>query len=328
MAHNLSIIPSGEMAGKTAFMTVQKPAWHQLGQVVDKPQTVEEALHQAGLNFTVKKTPVLYSTNGEPLLYDEKYVTYREDTHQALGTVGKKYEVFQNSEALSFFDSIVGEREAVIQTAGALGKGEKVFLSAQMPEHIHVPGDTETLKNYILLFNSHDGSGSITAAIVPIRPVCENTVMAALRHSSNLVKIKHTTGSRDKVREAGKLLGVYDKLRVELESAFDRMVNTRVSEEQVEKLIKQLFPSTKEVGDQEASKRAENIRSQVKAYMMGETGGQQTHPGTAYQFYNGITGYFQNVKNYRSTQGKLVSSLLGEDAKVMSQAFKLSLQLS
>lgn len=327
MAHNLATIQTGELAGKSSFVTVQKPAWHQLGQVVDNPLTVEEALFQAGLNFQVEKTPVLYSTNGEPLQMEEKFVTYREDTNQALGVVGKRYEILQNREALSFFDTIVGEREAVIQTAGALFNGSQVFVTALMPEHIHVPGDGE-IRMYINLFNSHDGNSPIQAFTSPTRIVCWNTLQVALGNTTNRVVLRHTSGAKGKFAQAAQLMGVYDKLARELETAFDQMVHTRVSEDQVEALIKRLFPSSKETKDTPASKRAENIREQVKSYMFGETGGQQTHPGTAYQAYNGITGYFQNVKNYRSTQGKLVNSLLGEDSKTMMSAFKHSLALS
>lgn len=131
-----------------------------------------------------------------------------------------------------------------------------------------------------------------------------------------------------KFQEATRLLGIYDQLAKEMEGAFDKMVHTTVTEDQVEKLIKRLFPSVKEKDGVEASKKAQNVRDSVKAYLYGEAGGQQTHPGTAYQAYNGITGYFQNVKNYRSTQGKLVNSLLGEDAKVMQGAFTSLLKLA
>lgn len=326
MAHNLATIQTGELAGKASFVTVKQPAWHELGQVVQNPLTVEEALFQAGLDFQVAKTPVIYSTSGDPIQMEDKYVTFRQDTDQALGVVGKKYEILQNKDALSFFDTILEEKGAVIQTAGALFNGKQVFVTALMPDHIHVPGDGE-VRMYVNLFNSHDGNSPVIAFLSPTRIVCWNTLMLALGNTTNKVVMRHTSGVRGKFQEAARLMGVYDKLQKELEEAFDKMVHTTVKEEQVEALIKRLFPSVKEVGGAEASKKAQGIREQVKAYMFGETGGQQSHPGTAYQVYNGITGYFQNVKNYRSTQGKLVNSLLGEDAKVMQGAFTSLLKL-
>ena len=91
------------------------------------------------------------------------------------GVVGKDYHIVQNIDAFAFFDSIVGGKDGILyETAGALGKGEKIFITAKLPDYIHV-GKSDLIEQYLFLTTSHDGGGSITAAFTPVRIVCNNS---------------------------------------------------------------------------------------------------------------------------------------------------------
>lgn len=332
MAHNLATIPTGEKTGKTAFLSanqdIRQLPWHGLGQRLDRPATVAEALDMAGLGFQVEKRPVLMNlgTDAQPIMRSvpDQFVNYRTDTGQPLGVVGKKYTICQNSAAFDFFDSIVGAGEAVIETAGVLGGGERTFVTAKMPAHIFVPGDD--IEPYVILLNSHDGSGSIQALLSPVRIVCNNTMLMALGNCSNRVRISHTKTAESRLREAGKLMGLYDQFKVQMGEALTYMSKTKVQEAQVDAYIKTLFSSAT-AKDQESSTRADNIRNQVKEYLYGTSGGQQMFAGTAYQAYQGITGFFQNVKEYRNPEGPISQQLLGDDGRIMQAAFNLALAM-
>lgn len=329
--HKLATIGAGELAGQTAFLSanqaIRDKPWHGVGQRLDKPATVEEALTLAGLNFTVNKRPVMFNCGSEeqPIerMVKDQFVTYRTDTNEPLGVVGKRYVISQNTNALSFFDSIVGAGEAIIETAGALNGGRQTFIAAKMPAHIFVPGDE--IEPYIILLNSHDGSGSIQALMSPTRVVCNNTMMMAMKNNSNKVRIAHTKSAEMRIKQAGQLMGLYDMFKEEMSAALTFMSSTRVTETQVDSYIKSLFSSESEGKGKETSTRATNIRNDVKAYLYGETGGQQMFPGTAYQAYQGITGYLQNVKEYRNEEGSMGQILLGDDARLMERAFTSAL---
>jgi phage/plasmid-like protein (TIGR03299 family) len=245
----------------------------------------------------------------------DKFVTYRKDTNMPLGVVGNRYNIVQNVDAFEFFDSIVGGKLAMFETAGVLGNGERIFVSAKMPEVIQIAGTDDVTEVYVLLTSSHDGSGSIIAAVTPVRVVCQNTLNAALKNTVSRVAIRHTTSAQKKLADAHKLLGISHKYITEVNEMFNVLAKKTVTDAQVKKLVEELFKSEKE-----DSTRIKNIREAVMAsYFEGV--GQSQIIGTAWGAYNGVTHYLDHVQTYRTGDVKFDSLMDGASAKVQNEAF-------
>lgn len=195
-----------EKTGKHSFFSVKQKAWHDLGQIIKDYPTSSEAIIHAGLDYTVEKWP-MYVYDPKNVVTDEPHVpdnfaTIRTDNNQALGVVGKDYHFVQNVDAFAFFTSVVGGKDGILyETAGSLGNGERIFITAKLPDYIHV-GRNDCIEKYHFLTTEHDGFGSITAAFTPMRIVCQNTLNAAMRNHTNVVKIRHTQRSRQAQRSA------------------------------------------------------------------------------------------------------------------------------
>ena len=338
MAHEINF---NERTGQHSIFSVKEKAWHGLGQVVDQYPTSAEALRFAGLDYEVVKED-LYTTSfnesGQAMDFSKRvkthFATIRKDTGDILGVVGKDYEIVQNLEAFSFFDAIVGGEGIQYETAGALGKGERIFITAKLPEYIKV-GREDLIEQYLFLTTSHDGFGSITAAFTPIRVVCRNTLNAALKNHSNSVKIRHTVNAKERLEQAHKLMGITNTLSAELESIFNRWSKVRIADPEVKKLIQQAMCPNKEVynnlqagKDDELSTAFKNICDTAFSYAMSnETQQMDTTRGTLYGAYNSVTGYFQNVRQYKNDEAKLKSLLYGGIAQQRTQkAFDLCQQ--
>ncbi len=338
MAHEINF---NEKTGQHSFFSVKEKAWHGLGQLVDQYPTSAEALRFAGLDYEVVKED-LYTTSfndaGQAMDFSKRvkthYATIRKDTGDILGVVGKDYQIVQNLEAFSFFDAIVGGKGIQYETAGALGKGERIFITAKLPEYIKV-GREDLIEQYLFLTTSHDGFGSITAAFTPVRVVCRNTLNAALKNQSNCIKIRHTVNAKERLEQAHKLMGITNTLSAELESIFNRWSKVRITDPEVKKLIQQAMCPNKEVynnlqagKDDELSTAFKNICDTAFSYAMSnETQQMDTTRGTLYGAYNSVTGYFQNVRQYKNDEAKLKSLLYGGIAQQRTQkAFDLCQQ--
>jgi phage/plasmid-like protein (TIGR03299 family) len=340
MAHNLNY---NEQTGKHSFFSVKEKAWHGLGQVVENYPTSAEAIKHAGLDYTVEKR-MLFTYHNENHIANEDteikipevevpeyFATIRNDTEQVLGVVGKDYEIIQNADAFSFFDSIVGGDGIQYETAGALGKGERIFITAKLPGYIKV-GNADLIEKYLFLTTSHDGFGSITAAFTPTRIVCNNTLNAALRDCSNSIKIRHTANAKERLEEAHKVMSMSNRLSEELEGIFNQWSRVRITDKEMQRLIQLAMVPNKEVLENirschwdELSTCFNNMCNSVYEYgLTSPTQQTETTKGTVFGAYNAVTGYFQNVRNFKNDEAKLKSLLFGGTAQLRSQkAFAL-----
>ena len=329
MAHNIYL---NEQTGQHSFFSVKQKAWHGLGQIVQDYPTSAEALKFAGLDFEVVKAANVHRlSDGKEITSKSSFFTYRQDNNAILGDrLGADYQVVQNTDAFNFFDEIVGGDGILYETAGALGKGERIFITAKLPDYIRV-GDNDLIEKYLFLTTSHDGCGSITAAFTPVRIVCANTLNAATQNCSNAIKIRHTANAQDRLKQAHKVLGISNVLSVQLEQVFNYWAKVRISDAQVKKLVQLAMVPNKEVlqniqrGLQdELSSCFTNICDSVFEYAQtSPTQNEPTTKGTLFGAYNAVTGYFQNVRNYKDSESKF-KSIMGGTAQVRAQkAFDL-----
>ncbi|SHH48285.1 DUF932 domain-containing protein [Flavobacterium defluvii] len=342
MAHNINY---NSITGNYSFFSVKEKAWHNLGQTVQDYPTSAEAIRHAQLDYEVAKTP-LYAkalpkdemqdgtaVSGAELHVPDYFSTIRTDSNTVLGVVGKDYHIVQNREAFSFFDAIVGGSEGILyETAGALGNGERIFITAKLPDYIRVGSGDDVTEKYIFLTTSHDGSGSITAAFTPIRIVCQNTLNASLRNMSNVVRIRHTSGAKQRLDDAHKVMGLANTLSSQLEDIFNNWAKVKVTDAEVKKLIQLALCPNRETlemlktGAHDAvSAIFRNTVEDAFAYAMAsDTQQMETTKGTLYGAYNAVTGYYQNVRTYKDDEAKLQSIVMGGTAQLKSQkAFEL-----
>lgn len=342
MAHNLNF---NNRTGKYSFFSVKEKAWHNLGQIVQDYPTSEEAVKFAGLDYEIEKSPlftkgagIIENSNGIEMIDSELevpnyFANIRTDNNTVLGVVGKDYQIVQNREAFSFFDAIVGGGDGILyETAGALGNGERIFITAKLPDYIRVGNGDDITEKYIFLTTSHDGSGSITAAFTPVRIVCQNTLNASLKNMSNMVRIRHTAGAKQRLEDAHKVMGLANKLSNELESTFNHWANIKVGDDEMKKLIQLALCPNKETLNHLQKGNFDDLSTVFKntvddafAYaMISESQQMETTKGTLFGAYNAVTGYFQNVRNYKDNEAKLQSIVLGGTAQLKSQkAFEL-----
>jgi len=332
MAHNLNF---DEKTGTYSFFSVQQKAWHGLGQIVQDYPTSSEAIQYAGLNYEIAKKANRHELpSGKTIVSDSSFFTYRTDNEMVLGSsVGKDYHIVQNHEAFAFFDAIVGGDEGILyETAGALGDGERIFITAKLPDYIRVGNGDDITEKYIFLTTSHDGSGSITAAFTPIRIVCQNTLNASLRSMTNTVRIRHTSGANGRLESAHKVMGLANTLSSQLENIFNNWAKVKVTDSEVKKLIqlalcpnKETFDLIKKDAQDELSTVFKNTVDDAFSYaMLSESQQMDTTKGTLFGAYNAVTGYYQNIRNYKDSEAKLQSIVMGGTAQSKAQkAFEL-----
>ena len=328
MAHNLNF---NEQKNTYSFATAKEKAWHGLGQVTEGLMTTAEALELANLDYNVSKTPNYIKTQEGDFIESGSFSTIRTDSNEILGSkLGKNYTVLQNKEAFEFFDIIVGESESIIETAGCLSNGSTVFITAKMPAHIKVMDDC--IDQYLLVSNSHDGTSAVNVQFTPVRVVCNNTLNVALRNSKNKVSISHTSNVKQNLAAAQKILEIQNAYKIELEDCFNAMQQKTMSEQEFDLFLVNLLGDESQrakyndgFSHHEALSKSKNkVIEEIKDYYHNGIG--QNTPdalNSNYGAFNAITGYLQNVKEYKSPEKKFKNIMKGTGSRLVQNAFNL-----
>lgn len=329
MAHMLNF---NKRTGTWSFASNSEVAWHGLGQVVKGAMTAEEAIKNANLDYEVDKAKVqFFPATDKQIWVEGHYATYRKDTYDYLGMVKSRYEIVQNRDAFGFFDSIIDEGEAIFETAGALGNGERIFLVAKLPSDFEIGG--EKIEKYIMLTNSHDGSSSVIAGMTNIRVVCNNTLQAALKGLENKVSINHISGAKDKLKEAHRVMGIASKYSGQVQDIFNQMADHKMTEGQYRDYFEAIF--TPEYKTAMTAAEEKEMSTRLKNMIEGTTQFAFTHPtqttdaakGTLWGAYNAVSGYYNYIKTFKSTEDKFNSQFFGVANKKMLKSFNQAVAL-
>jgi phage/plasmid-like protein (TIGR03299 family) len=197
-----------------------------------------------------------------------------------------------------------------------LNGGRQVWILAKLPGEIRVLGEDITNK-YVLLTNSHDGSGTVQAKVTGIRVVCWNTLSAALTGRGASHSIRHTENVVDAVREAAETMGFVNKMYENLNEVFQRMSETKLSSKKSDEYILSVLKAAKQTqkatllddGRDNEEEDEKNPRAFAKIKELAETGlGTDIKGvrGTLWGTYNAITEYIDH-KKYRSDDSRLDS---------------------
>lgn len=249
MAHNV----------ETMFSANRVVPWHyeltkDVTKLIQEAPTSKEALHLAGLDWTVEQKPV-YMENG--IVIPNYKANVRDTDGSCLGIVTDRYKIVQNTEAFEFTDAIVGETEDGVvkyETAGSLCGGRKIWLLAKMPTKKILDDDVDP---YMFFSNSHDGSGAIKIGMTPVRICCANTLAMALNSAKRSWSTKHVGDMQSKLEEAKLCLQMADKYMQNLDIEADRLANATLYKEQIDEILDELFP----INDNDTDRKKQNVQS-------------------------------------------------------------------
>ena len=277
---------------ETMFSVREKP-WHGLGTIVMEAPTSADALRLAGLDWNVVQEPI-YTAFKEPI---EGYkANIRDSDRKVLGVVSDRYKVVQNTDAFSFTDELLG-KGVRYETAGSLQEGKRVWLLARLPREYIIAG--ERISPYLVFSNTHDGSGSVKAAITPVRVVCNNTLNLALSTAKRSFSIIHTGNIQDKIQEAKDTLFMAEEYMDCLGTEFEQLRRQKMTEEQIEEYIELLLPMEKEPTPIQQKNIIRLRKDLEKRYY--DAPDLQELRNTAYRFINAVSDFATHSNPLRRT---------------------------
>lgn len=305
MSHNITATDN--------LFTVRKPAWHNLGVVLDDYPTREEA-QKIAHNWEPVASPlyrkqITVSDAGEIreefLPVETHHEVTRSDNHEFLGVTTTTSSIVTNTEMYDIAEALQdGNSDVKFETGGSLKGGAKVWLLLKLDEPLLIKGDTSTAtKMYYALQNNNDGNGSFRGQATATRIVCDNTAqmadLDAAASGCNFV-FQHTQSIQTRIEEAKTALRGWRDSVSQYRLQMEHLATVRVTPEQVQDFRDLLIPVPvlKIVSDR-VMNNVENARNDFDMVLAGPTS-----EGIADNAYGLLQAAIEYGQHYRRTAAK------------------------
>lgn len=269
--------------------------WHALGRDVTECKNMAQVLRTSGLDYTVEKCPLYAEVEGldsrdylDPdnklLEVPNRFVTTRMNDGHLYDVVSDKYEVIQNKDAFDFVDYM--SEDLQFEKAGETESG-MVYIIGKLPE-VDILGDA--FVPHVIFRNGFSGKVKISAAITPLRLVCQNQFNFAFGGAENTINIRHTSNAEIKLQEARETLKLSADYMARLNEEAKKFAGIHLGEFQIERALRELFPMN-DVENMNPYKRnrLEAARAEFVTALNAED--NQNFKGTAWGLINAYTDF-------------------------------------
>lgn len=286
----------------------RKSAYETMGVNLKNYQTMESALKISGLDFEVMKKPVYFNINADMKTEDgktmppkfikvpDRMMTVREDTQQAFGLVSKDYEILQNREAFDFLDSMASEG-GKFETAGLFKRNGAASYVTMSTEPFKILDDE--FDPYILIVNGHDGGQSVRICYTPIRCVCRNSTVLALKRAQNIITVQHSKKMWDRLEVAREVMLQNTRYMEELNKTAEELAVKKFSKEAYEALCHKLFPVNAEDSEVVQIRNLVQIEQLMKAYKENDL---SNFSGSAWQAIQSVADFESHPIQFRKAK--------------------------
>jgi phage/plasmid-like protein (TIGR03299 family) len=307
--------------GRAAIAFAGQTPWHGLGQALTPDASIETWTREAGLNYTVNESPVLFQTDATtmPEEFKGRKVLHRSDTGSALAVVSDGYRVVQPADVMGFFGKLVKLGGFQMETAGVLSHGRRVWALAKVNEGADIV-DGDTVRPYVLLGTSYDGTMATIGKFTSIRVVCNNTITAALgREHGGTVRVLHSERfNPDAVRmELGIVGDNWERFLIQSRKLSGETMNKIEADAFVTALLEPFHNSRMDLKETRGYKRimelfnGQAIGADIPGVM-----------GTRWAMLNAVTELVDHERG-RSTNTRLESAWFGTGAMLKNKALEL-----
>lgn len=290
-----------------------------------------EILELSNTAFDVSLVPA--TANG--IVIPETFAVVPGDTGSPFaGTVGKKYETFQNTECMAFVEALgaAGGADFKFEAAGTLKDRAICWWQAKLPEGITIRDSEwgpDNVEMFLWMLTSHVGETSFIAKFTANRPFCNNQIPSLIANNgnTNMVKISHTRHMRDRVAQARKVLaeamGFFEQHVTEMRELDAIDMNAAEFRTFAEKLIGDTEASIAEA-ERTITERTSRFR-EARIDRLEElfTGGRGNVGRTRFDALNAVTELADHHVCRHSAESRFRAVVMGESEELKGRAAKL-----
>ena len=286
-------------------------------------ESVNEILTAHGLDFRIEKAPMVALNKDGSHVPSPYYGLINTKSNEVINTVKEGYTVSQNDEIV---DMVLRGMESFgsdlsVSKAGSLNGGRKVFLQLAIAGSGIVAADT--LKRYVTIIDSNDGSTSLSIGIGDTTMSCQNQF--AKFYAKGDAKFRHTATIEQKLKTIPMLIETALKESLRQIEVYNIFARNEVSKDLAHKLVKELLgydrlSSMAELSGK--STRSINVMDKLYNHIDREMASKGQ---TLWGLHSGVTSYTTHeISVPKRDNARMETVLIGSGYKMNQTSLKFA----
>lgn len=314
MAHEITIREDGK--AEMAFVGSRKEIWHGLGSELQPGASIDTWKEAAGLDWEVMPSSVQYQAlvgaNVETLTYPKRKILFRSDNQKPLSVVSTDYKVVQPTEVLEFFNDVALQNQMSLSTAGSLFGGKRFWALAETNKKSEVVKN-DTIKGFLLLTTSVDGTLATTAKFTSTRVVCNNTLTVAMSEKATGNMFKKSHRSVWDAKEAKLDLGLIDEVWDGFIGNLKKLAEVEMNNDEARVFFESQFYDPAYSAEEQSRAAQKHVSSLMELFMHGT--GSEYSGNTAWGALNAVTEGYTHGSGNRNASHQFWNSYYGNGDK-------------
>lgn len=289
-------------------------------------KNVNDILAEYGLDFRIEKLPLMGVTPNGEQIPSPYFGLLNDKTNKIIHTVKEGYTISQNDEVVEMVLKGIENVDVKLDVnkAGALNDGGKVFMQLAIEGDAKVGNDT--IKRYITIIDSNDGSTGLSVGIGNLTLSCANQFYKFNKRGQ--FKFRHTATLTEKIKTIPMLVGNALEEDFRLIQLFNRFQSTKASRELAHKLVNHLTGVDKTMNDvklSDFSTRKVNTMESLYNNIETEINGKGQN---VWGLFSGVTRWTTHEKSApRRENGRIESQMIGTNYRTNIEALEFLSEL-
>lgn len=273
-----------------------------------KNQKVNEILTEHGLDFTIEKKPLFILDESSNRIETPYFGLINDKSKETIHVVKEGYTVSQNDEVVGMVLKGIETfgNDLTVSKAGSINGGRKIFLQLGINGTSKVGQDT--IKRYITVIDSNDGTTGLSVGISDITMRCQNQFYKFYKSGQN--KFRHTATIEEKLKTLPSLIEEALKESLKQIVIYNKFASTEITKGMADKMVKYVLGHDKlNKDDSELSTRSINIMDKLYADIDTEI---EQVGSNMWALFGGVTRFTTHSKSSpKRDNGKIESLMLG-----------------
>lgn len=323
MAHDLYVVGDAYSMIRAEDTEV---SWHALEHTLPGDAGFDAWANHPVFDWKIQRSKVRYNIDreGTQLEMPEQHVLFRSDNNAPLSIVSEDYHVVQPKQVLEFFRDVCERNHLTMDTAGIIQNGRRFWALARSGNalDVGVRGQSDVIKQYVLLASSCDASMATVAKPTEKRVVCRNTLDSNLSNREAAVKVRHTREFNEV--EVKIDLGLMDDTFLQRGDLMREMATYNVSVSDAQRWLVELMTGKNSLDDEAVA----DFMNRSRAFK-GFWGGFTNAPGaqqTLWGLVNGVSYTVDHVQG-RSVDTRMNSAMFGQGNNLKNAAWDKAMQV-